>query len=252
MKQIILATGVDHAYYQRPIFQNYIKSIMENSNFDKNYVILLDMVPNKQSDHNIEYLTASINQMECLTKINCLQHGEFIKAKGFENIEDSDIILYSDGDMRLQRGLSSTERAFLAQLGDDEVFVGYNASPTDTLLDEANRLTFTGYQAPNIVGNFNEVKVYNTGVLCMNKATWIKLTNIYIELFPEIDKMFEHYAKQQWLICYIIGTREFKVYEMPYDFHNHTHYASPVGTAINEQGIVSYNNNVVLFKHRWI
>lgn len=252
MKQIILATGVDYPYYQRSIFQNYIKSIMQNSNFDKNYVILLDMIPDKPSDQNIEYTTASISQMECLTTINCLQHGEFLKAGGFENIEDSDIILYSDGDMSLQRGLSSTERAFLTQLGDNEVFVGYNASPTDSLQDEAHRIAFTGYQAPSIVGSFDKIKIYNTGVLCMNKATWVKLTEKYIELFPEIDKMFGHVAKQQWLISYIIGTRDFKIHEMPYDFHNHTHYASPAGTTIDEHGVVSYNNSVVLFKHRWI
>lgn len=252
MKQIILATGADCTYYQKQQFQNYIQSIIQNSNFDKNYIVLLDTIPDKQSDQHVEYTTVTSNQIECLNINKCIQHGEFLKAGGFANTRDSDVILYTDGDMTIQRGLSSAEREFLFKLKDGDVFVGYNASPTDTLQNEFHRLGFTGHLAPNIVGSFDDIKIYNTGVLCMNKATWTKLTDTYIELYPEIDRMFSHYAKQQWLISYIIGTRDFNIYEMPYDFHNHTHYPSPTGTAIDEYGVVRHNGSIVLFKHRWI
>ena len=63
--------------------------------------------------------------------------------------------------------------------------------------------------------------------------------------------MFEHYAKQQWLISYIIGTENFNIIEMPYYIHNHKHYPSPVGTHQDNNGIVYYDNKVVLFKHKW-
>ena len=84
----------------------------------------------------------------------------------------------------------------------------------------------------------------------MNKKTWIKLMNQFIELYPLVNNTFHHYAKQQWLLSLLINTKGYNVYEMPYDIHNHLHYPSPVGTQQDSEGTVYYNNKVVLFKHK--
>jgi hypothetical protein len=99
--------------------------------------------------------------------------------------------------------------------------------------------------------DLKKIKVYNTGVLAMNKKTWIKLMNQFIEYYPEVDKTFHHYAKQQWLLSLLINTMGYNVYEMSYDIHNHLHYPSPAGTQQDAEGVVYYNNKKVLFKHKW-
>jgi hypothetical protein len=64
--------------------------------------------------------------------------------------------------------------------------------------------------------------------------------------------MFAHYAKQQWLISFLIGTREdYNIIEMPYHIHNHLHFPSPEGTIQDKNGDVFFNNKKVLFKHKW-
>ena len=84
----------------------------------------------------------------------------------------------------------------------------------------------------------------------MNIKTWNKVKNSYIDKFDMINRLLRHYAKQQWLISYIIGTGDYNIIEMGYELHNHTHYPSPIGTT-NENGLIKYDNKIVLFKHRW-
>lgn len=249
--KLILATGADINYYQKPVFQKYINSIIQNSDFDKNFIVLLDGELEVDSFYNVEVASVKSEDIICLNINNCLQHGEFIKADKFNSLNDEDVILFSDGDMIIQRNLFPSEKEFLLNLKDGDVFVGYNASPTDTLANEAARLNPTNIESEIIKDDLTKIKVYNTGVLCMNKKTWGKLVEDYINLFSEADKMFNHYAKQQWLISYIINTKGYKVYEMPYEFHTHTHYPSPQGITINPEGLVKYLDNTVLFKHRF-
>jgi hypothetical protein len=98
--------------------------------------------------------------------------------------------------------------------------------------------------------NLSEIKCYNSGVIGATKSTFKKILYHYGELYSEIDKMMNYYAKQQWLISYIIGTENFNVIEMGYDIHNHTHFKKAEGSKINNK-IVTYNDKVVLFKHKW-
>lgn len=250
MNKIILSTGSDLKYLKK--IDPYLRTIEDKSNFDENYLIFLG-----EDDINLEFEKIRVSkisrsQIECLTYINCLQHGEFIKSKIIdENTSDDDVIFFTDGDMFLQRNLTDDEKYWLRDFKDGDVYVGYNASPTDTLLDEYRRLgPLDPIQDPFNI-DLKSVKVYNTGVLAMNKRTWKKLFLEYIKLFAIIDRMLNHYAKQQWLISFIIGTMDFNIIEMPYDIHNHTHYASPEGTKIDEKGIVTFNDKIVLFKHKW-
>jgi calcineurin-like phosphoesterase family protein len=252
MKKLILATGVDEKYYNTDIFNNYVSSIIKNSNFNKNFIFVVDHNVDITIFNNIEIKEISSKDISCLPNNKCLQHGEFIKSNNLsDTIQDEDIIVFTDGDMTLQRNLKQDEILFLHSLKDNDVYVGYNASPEDTLSDEYYRLTPTKPHNEIFNIDISKIKIYNTGVLCMNKKTWEKLSKEYIKLFPWIDTLLTHYAKQQWLICFIIGTMGYNIIEMPYDIHNHTHYPSPEGTNIDENGIVSFKGDVVLFKHRW-
>jgi hypothetical protein len=83
MRQLILTTGADNKYYNNSQFKNYLKSISNNSNFDKNIIVYLDN-NNTNSDYsNIEVYQLNPTDVVYPNPNNCLQHGEFLKAKEF-------------------------------------------------------------------------------------------------------------------------------------------------------------------------
>ena len=249
--KIILATGADIKYISKST--PYLNSIEMNSNFDANYFIF---VGDEKFDFNFNKIKPlrlrSIN-MSTNNSFKCVQEGNFIKSDGFDQlVNDEDIIFFTDGDMTLQRNLNKDDISLIKQIKDNDVYIGYNWSPNDNLLDEYYKLRPTNYYSNIFRYSIENIKCYNTGVLAMNKKTWLKLHNIYTEMFSEVDKMFGHYAKMQWLICFILGTKNFNIIEMGYDIHNHTHAPSPIGTKIDKNGIVTFDDKVVLFKHKWI
>lgn len=249
---IILATGSDLNYLSK--MRPYLKSIETNSNFDKNILVFVGEDEMTLPYKNIDVVNLPIKNIQSLNSNKCVQHGDFLNSEPFNSMtEDDDVIVYTDGDIILQRNLSEDEIKFYKSFKDGDVYVGYNASPTDTLELEANRLGKTGVVSTGIeIGLWAKTKVYNTGVLAMNKRTWKTLLNYYNEMYPLVNPMFYHYAKQQWLISYIIGVKpEFNVIEMGYDIHNHKHYPSPEGTAQDMNGDVYFKNKKVLFKHKW-
>lgn len=249
--KLILATGSDSNYLNR--ISGCLKSIEANSSFDENYLVYLQKLDEYVAFVMPKVRTTFVNidQIESLNKNNCIQHGEFMKAHYLESLHDEDVVVFIDGDVEVQRALNQKEESILRSLKDDDVYVGYNAGVNDTLNDEYFRLGPSGNVHEVFNVNIENLKVYNTGVLAMNKKTWLKLSKRYIELFPYIDVMFSHYAKQQWLISFIIVT-QMKVIEMDYTVHNHTHHGIVPGSRKDADGKVYYGEDLVLFKHRWI
>jgi hypothetical protein len=252
MNKLILSTGSDLNYLSK--MRPYLKSIESNSNFDKNILVYVGEDEMSLPYKNIDVVNLPVNNIQSLNNNKCVQHGDFLNSESFNSItEDSDVIIYTDGDIILQRNLSEDEINFYKSFKDGDVHVGYNASPTDTLGDESKRLGRTNFISSEInIDVWENKKVYNTGVLGMNKKTWKYLLKKYNELYPSVSPMFHHYAKQQWLISYIIGTdTSFNIIEMGYDVHNHRHYPSPKGTTQDINGDVYFNDKKVLFKHKW-
>lgn len=251
--KLILATGSDINYLSK--MRPYLKSIEEKSNFDKNVLVFVGdgdglSIPFK----SVEIATLPISDIQALNVNKCVQHGDFMNSNYFDSItEDDDVIFYTDGDIILQRNMADDELEQFKNFKDGDVYVGYNESPTDTLLNESQRLGSTGISVEGVSDKpWDKIKVFNTGVLAMNKRTWSKLLKDYVELYPSVEPMFSHYAKQQWLISFLIGTREdYNIIEMPYHIHNHLHYPSPVGTTQDRNGDVHFEGKKVLFKHKW-
>ena len=246
--KLVLATGSDEKYINK--IKKYLNSIDDNSNFDLNLLIYLG--DNEINiDNNVKVLKLSPSKYIHKNSINCLQHGEFIKADGFDDlISDDDVIVFTDGDMILQRSLSEDELMRFRNLKHNDVFIGYNESIDDNLMKEYKRLLPTGYISDIFKIDLSKIKCYNSGVIGATKATFKKLSQFYGELYGDIDKMMRYYSKQQWLISFIIGSKFFNVIEMDYDIHNHTHYGIVDGSKI-ENKIVTYNDKIVLFKHKW-
>jgi hypothetical protein len=250
MNKLILATGSNLNYLHK--MSGYLKSIEANSNFDSNYLIFLGDDEMKMKYEKITIVNVYEKDLEVVPSNYCIQHGEFLKSEKLnQETNDDDVIFFTDGDIKIQRALTDNEIKQFKNFKDDDVYVGYNESPTDTLYNESLRLGIINNESDLLKYDLKKIKIYNTGVLAMNKKTWIKLMNQFIELYPLVNNTFHHYAKQQWLLSLLINTKGYNVYEMPYDIHNHLHYPSPVGTQQDSEGTVYYNNKVVLFKHKW-
>lgn len=250
MNKLILATGSNFSYLHH--MSTYLNSIESNSNFDSNYLIYFNSSELELGYKKINVLNVYGKDLEMVPSNSCLQHGEFLKSEKFNELTtNEDIIFFTDGDIEMQRPLTEDEIIQFRSFIDDDVYVGYNASPTDTLYDESLRIGIKKPKSEILKYDLKNIKIYNTGVLAMNKKTWLKLMRQFIELFPEADRTFNHYAKQQWLLSLLINTKGYNVYEIPYNIHNHRHYESPAGTHQDKDGKVYFNNKLVLFKHRW-
>lgn len=246
--KLVLATGSDKKYYHKIL--PYLDSVQKNSNFDENYLIYMDDEPIKSAFKKIKVSHMLKEYCRAPSPINCLQHGDFLNTKEMLALDDSDVICFTDGDIILQRRMTTGELEMLRMLGDGDVFVGYNVSPDDNLYDEAQRLTYTGAVVPGLTDiDLRKIKVYNTGVLAMNKKTWWRQYNDYVSLWDKVDSMFTHYAKQQWLISYIVNTMGYNVYEMPYQFHSHGHAGIPLGCYFKD-GHAMNNGKKILFRHK--
>lgn len=151
---IILSTSITPNYLNKA--GDFIWSINKNSNCDKNIVILLHGVGSPIKEV-IQILKAKLlisllnkiylkllNNSKVLAKneINCLQHGAFIQSiKTSDSSENHDpIIIFTDADIIMQRGLSKTESAFLKTLDTGDIYVGINVSKDETLEDESRKL----------------------------------------------------------------------------------------------------------------
>jgi hypothetical protein len=250
--KLVLATGSDERYLIK--IRPYLKSIQSKSNFDLNYLVFVSDIG---GDLNLPFDKIKIGYLPLKSfrapnTINCAQHGDFLYCNELDHdTNDDDIIVYTDGDIIIQRELNDEEISLLKNMKDNDVYVGYNASPFDTLEDESVRLGKTGKFHNEFDVNWRHHKIYNTGVLAMNKRTWKRVIDLYSELYPKIDEMFYHYAKQQWLLCFIFTTKGFNINEMPYHVHNHRHYPSPEGTSQDQNGNVFFDDKLVLFKHKW-
>jgi hypothetical protein len=248
MNKLILATGSDNNYLHR--IQPYLASIVVNSNFDHNVLAFLSDDTYDSGTDKITVSNISPSMIRAKNIYSCMQHGEFLHGDFFAGLNDNDVIFFTDGDITLQRPLTEDEDQEFRNLKDGDVYIGYNASPTDTLYDESTRISQINITPYELIADWNNIKIYNSGVVAMNKKTWLRLIEDYVNLYPAADFTFAHVAKQQWLISFIIGTKkDYNIIEIPYHIHAHRHYGVPEGTYLDENGKAVYKNTVILFRH---
>lgn len=244
---IILATGANASYM--PKITAYLNSIKLNSDFDRNMLIY---VGNEQLPSvDIECFRLRHEAILAPSQNQCMQHGDWLNADGLQ-LESSDVVVYTDGDMYVQRGLNDKERTALQNLSAGDVMVGPNQFEGQTLLQEAHNLGFTGKPW---AGMNNEKAwrspIFNTGCIAATVGTWRTLLALYSAEWQDFAGVFQHYAKQQWLISYILHTNSFNIKKMHYTFHLHNHgTAMPSGSIWNlAKNSLTYNGEQVLLRH---
>lgn len=248
-RKVVISTGFDRAYF--PKTRDYIDSVAEHGEFDDYVALCLNFLPNESEVcEPWRYVYTNEHQVIAPHSNRCMQHGAFIS---FLNLDHDDVVLFTDSDMRMQRRMWPEEMDILRKLKHGEVFVGENKDANETLYEEAKYLRpFVPVESLTDVfkdTNIKTSKCYNTGVMAATVSTFSVILEEYARNIGSTDCIFEHYARQQWLISYIIAYRgDLRVRVMPATFHTHGCHGAKPGTAYNGLSY-TYHGVDVLFAH---
>jgi hypothetical protein len=222
-KKIYLATGVNESYL--PKADPYIQTLNRVSNVHNVVVTLdFDVSPEYRQRHSsVHFVRLSPSQVQSPSSNSCLQHGGFLPALDF--VGPDDLVVFTDADIQMQRPFREEELAILRSFEADEIGVGYNKSENDYLAEEAERLKprVPIDEIRSKYPGIDTLKTYNTGVVVARRRTYEKLYRKYDERWADVNNLFDQYAKQQWLLSYLIQT-QFKPRILPDAIHTHGHY----------------------------
>jgi hypothetical protein len=176
------------------------------------------------------------------------QHGAWLQVVSGE---PGDVVIFTDGDITLQRPFSHQELDALADLPDGAVMAGYNSGPAETLAIEGGRL-FPRFGLDQIGLRFRleleHTPCFNIGVIAARRSTWEAIYDAYMPLWKLATDAFAHPARQQWLVCAVMAILGLDVRVTPYSFHANGHYGIPPGVSVD--GAAYYNGEMVAFRHR--
>lgn len=176
----------------------------------------------------------------------CIQHGSFLAA--LPPGDDTEVIIYTDGDFIMQRPLNQEERELL-DLPPGVVAVGYNGGEGETLLHEYGRLSpLVDLPRMNLVwGEWQERPIFNVGCVAMTRGTWRELHRMYGYSWGGVSDCFRHQARQQWLISWLIS-EYYQVVIMPWSLHAHGHFGLKPGMEVRGDGVY-VDGQLALFRH---
>jgi hypothetical protein len=167
-------------------------------------------------------------------------------------VNDNDIIIFSDGDVIIQRDINESEIKLLETFKDNDIGCNMNNFKARSLESDYNLLQpLVPYleikKGFGFIHNFKEFIGYNTGLLIGKPMAWKYLRKSYKRYYHYIEKTCLHYAKQQLLIN-IITQSEMKTIEIPQTIHTHGHFGLPP-FARYDNGLLKVGDELVLFRH---
>lgn len=238
-----LITACNEGYYRRivPYLQSLqahldFEAILVTVGFEPEYCPISHVFISRAQNAGAPYET------------ECPQHGAFLQVI---DGPDDETLVFTDGDIILQRPLSLAEQTMLENLG-DAVTCGWNSGPNETLMVEAARLypRVTPLELSGRMGDMvNTAPCYNIGVIGAKRRTWRRIYGAYMPLWDVVTKAFGHPARQQWLVNYVIHKLGIAVRLMPYSLHANGHYGIPPGVELRD-GLAYYQGDLVAFRHK--
>jgi len=174
-----------------------------------------------------------------------LQHGAFLD---YVRGRESDVMVYTDGDIVMQRAPTTAELALFERVPDGTVLAGWNSGPDETLAIEGGRLWPRTDPAAAFGELVRAARCYNIGVIAATRGTWARIHTHYMEQWDKCLATFGAQQRQQWLVCLVIAQLGLDVRVLPYQVHMHGCYPLPAGGAV-AQGVATYQGAPVLFRH---
>ena len=241
--RVILACSADRHYYTA--IRPYLETLSANSRSENVLVAVNDDPP--ALPVNVRGVRADTTSMRYQPPLNHPQSGGFL-----ESIPGTpgDVIIFTDGDIKFQRRFSQQEWEWITSWQPGVVGVSFNSGPDETLYDEALRIQPKTIVLPMDIPTLRSIHCYNTGVIVALRSTWERWYAKTAELWPTVDATFNHYARQQWAMCWAIHELKLAVSVLPYTFHLHGCYTPPPGMGMDvADGSITYEGAPVLFRH---
>lgn len=175
------------------------------------------------------------------------QHGSFLQVL---DGPDDETIIFTDGDIIMQRPITADELAWIAEQPDNCVDAGYNSGPLETMTVEANRL-FPRFSIEQIGARFGfmDRNCYNIGVFVTRRSTYKRIYAEYMKYWQLASEAFGGPARQQWLVIHTIHRIGVRIRLMQYTIHANGHYGMPAGCEYRN-GLVYSGSEVVCFRHK--
>lgn len=247
---IYLVTSSNGSYM--PKMRPYLMDLQERLNGE---IIPLVMTvdcgpPEWVSDvPRINWIPMTAEQNRGTSESTSVEHGSFLNLI---DAEDDDLIIKTDGDLRMQRPLTPDEMNELNAFPADGLAAAWNAGPGDTLGDEARRL-YPLVDADEIARRFpgyESVPCGNGGVWIARRSAYQAMYDAYMARWVTARETFRHYARQQWLINYARMAAGLVFVELSSAIHAQGHYGFPPGVGISGDGTATYHGRPVVWRHK--
>ncbi|TXH58135.1 MAG: hypothetical protein E6Q97_03020 [Desulfurellales bacterium] len=239
---MILVTGSNERYQRR--VKPYLDTLVQYADFDC-YHVGVGYTPELHG--TVKPLTLTREQNAgAPPETECIQHGSFLRV--LPEGEQGQVVMYTDGDFTMQRGLNADERLFL-KLTHAQVAVGYNGGESETLLTEYGRLSpkKNAKEMDELWGEDWFTKpIYNVGCVAMTRGTWDYVHRTYMKNWQLAGDCFVHQARQQWLLSYIFADLDVKI--LPWSLHAHGHFGLKPGMEWRD-GQIYHDGKLALFRH---
>lgn len=234
-----------------PRMRPYLSSLADHSPFDNVLLGVGCRVPGLFLEDllGVRAIELPVSVLEGTpAETESVQHGAWLP---YVDGPEDEVILFTDGDIVMQRRPSDAEMSFFASLPDGAVTCGWNSGPSETLEVEAGRL-FPRYSREQMINTWGAryltAPCYNIGVVAARRSTWRRIYAEYMAQWGKACVAFGGPARQQWLVCWVIDALGLRVDLMPYSIHTHGCYPLPAGAAI-VAGELTYQGAPVLFRH---
>lgn len=250
MNDVILVTSANGPYM--PKMRPYLNDLQARLNPEIFAVVMMvDCGPPEWAGDvpRVEFIPITAAANAGTSESTSVEHGSFLNMI---NADDDDLIIYTNGDVRLQRPLSGWEMRQLAHFPAGAVSGVWNAGYGDTLAAEAERLTpLTDPQGLEaLFPDYADVPCLNMGVFMARAGAYRSLYQGYIDRWARVQSAFLHYARQQWAVCYAAAAAGLHFIEMSPELHAQGHYGSPPGVRLGYDGAALYYGRAVAWRHK--
>ncbi|MFA5376949.1 MAG: hypothetical protein WC455_14460 [Dehalococcoidia bacterium] len=223
----------------------YLDSLRQYADFPVTFVGV-EFIPPDLGEIETISMTAEQNY-GAPEQTKCIQHGSFASLIPGD---DSEVLIYTDGDFIMQRALDDYERSLL-ELDDYAAVTSWNGGPHETLELEAGRLGMRT-SMDDLIAAYGRCiklrKIYNVGFLAMTRVSWIELHKAYLREWERVGGYFSHMARQQWLISYLLKQLDYDITIAPWSLHAHGHFGLKPGMERRADGIY-HAGTLAAFRH---
>ncbi len=264
-RRLLVGTGITENYYPRTLHFGYFETLNGIvGDRVQTFSVLLDHSDTAATRMHETYPSISFVRM-CSKDVRapnpngCLQHGAFVEGLvSTAGLRDEDYVIFTDSDMTVQRPFTDDE---IDRLLVGEVFSAMNWHPQETLAEELPALqpTVPAHAVSQAFPGIERLLCFNTGVLGATIRDWRRLLSLYVRRYPLVASYMQHYARQQWLLCWLLQTQGFRMIDPNSDFVRtvHTHGHEPrraarllsTGVDASDPANVRYRGTPVIFAH---